>query len=75
MDINKLYCIDNVEGMKQLPDNFVDLTVTSPPYDNMRRYKGFLFNFQSLAKELLRATKNGGVVVWNVADKTIHDLS
>lgn len=42
MDINKLYCIDNVEGMNQLPDNFIDLTVTSPPYDNMRKYKGFL---------------------------------
>ena len=72
MDINKLYCIDNIDGMKQLPNNFIDLTLTSPPYDSMRKYKGFSFNFQSLAKELLRATKNGGVVVWNVADKTIN---
>lgn len=71
MEINKLYCIDNVEGMKQLPDNFVDLTVTSPPYDNLRTYKGYVFEYESVIEELFRITKVGGVVVWVVSDATI----
>ena len=54
-----------------IPDNFVDLTVTSPPYDNLRTYKGFVFDYQSMLKELYRITKDGGVVVWIVGDATI----
>ncbi len=54
MNINNLYCIDNVEGMEQLPDNFVDLTVTSPPYDGLRTYNGYSFDFENVAKQLFR---------------------
>jgi site-specific DNA-methyltransferase (adenine-specific) len=54
-----------------IPDNFVDLTVTSPPYDNLRIYNGFIFDYQSMFKELYRVTKDGGVVVWVVGDATI----
>jgi len=54
-----------------IPDNFVDLTVTSPPYDNLRKYNGFIFDYQSMFKELFRVTKDGGVVVWVVGDATI----
>lgn len=61
--------------MKTLPDNCIDLTVTSPPYDNLREYNGeSTWNFevfQEVAKELFRITKPGGVVVWVVADATI----
>ena len=71
MDINKLYCVDNVEGMKQLPDDFIDLTVTSPPYDNLRTYKGYVFEYESVIEELFRITKVGGVVVWVVGDATM----
>lgn len=60
-------CLDT---MKLMPDNFVDLTVTSPPYDNLRDYKGFDFSFKEIAKELYRVTKCGGVVVWVVNDST-----
>ena len=72
-DIKKDYiaCGDNVELMKQLPNDCIDLTVTSPPYDNLRTYNGFSWNFESVAKELYRVTKQGGVVVWVVADATI----
>lgn len=63
--------MDCVEGMKMLPDNCIDLTVTSPPYDNLRTYKGFEWDFEATAKELYRITKPGGVVVWIVADATI----
>ena len=52
-----------------LEDNSIDLTVTSPPYDDLRKYNNN-FDFENIAKELYRVTKDGGVVVWVVADKT-----
>ncbi len=70
MELNKVYNSDCVLGMSELPENFVDLTVTSPPYDDMRNYKGYAFDFESVAKQLFRVTKVGGVVVWVVADGT-----
>ena len=54
-----------------MPDNLVDLTVTSPPYDNLRDYKGYSFPFEDIAKELYRVTKEGGVLVWVVGDAVI----
>lgn len=70
--VNKIHNIDCVEGMKLLPDSFVDLTVTSPPYDNLRKYNGFSWDFEATAKELYRVTKQGGVVVWVVGDATVN---
>jgi len=63
--------MDCVEGMKSLEDNSIDLTVTSPPYDNLRKYNGFEWDFESVAKELHRITKEGGVVVWVIGDSTV----
>ena len=68
IELNKIYCGDCIELMKNIPNNFIDLTVTSPPYDNLRNYKGYNFNFEDVAQELFRITKNGGVVVWVVGD-------
>lgn len=62
---------DCLEVMAQLPDGSVDLTVTSPPYDNLRTYNGFTFDFEGIARELYRVTKPGGVVVWVVGDATV----
>lgn len=75
-DIYRIKRGDCLELMKQIPDNGVDLTVTSPPYDNLRTYNDNIdqWNFEKfkkIAKELYRVTKDGGVVVWNVADATI----
>jgi DNA modification methylase len=67
----KLYNGDCLEVMKDIPDNSIDLTVTSPPYDNLRTYNGYLWDFENIAKELFRITKKGGVVVWVVGDQTI----
>lgn len=61
---------DCVKGMKLIDDNTIDLTVTSPPYDKLRKYNGYSFDFESVAKELYRITKNGGIVVWIVGDAT-----
>ena len=84
MNLNELYkqayyknksgmilCGDCVEIMRKMDDACIDLTVTSPPYDNLRTYNGYCFDFENVAKELYRVTKNGGVVVWVVGDATI----
>ena len=70
--INKVHCADCLELMKDIPDKSIDLTVTSPPYDNLRDYNGYTFDFEGIAKELYRITKDGGVVVWVVGDATIN---
>ena len=67
---------DCLELMKNIPDGSVDLTVTSPPYDNLRTYNGNIEQwnfdkFKDIAKELYRVTKLGGVVVWVVGDATV----
>lgn len=72
MDLNKIYNENNLDTMARMPDEFIDLTVTSPPYDNLRQYNGFSFEFEKIAKELFRITKIGGVVVWVVNDSTIN---
>ena len=70
IEINKIYNGNCLELMKEMDDNIVDLTVTSPPYDTLRDYKGFHFNFEMIAKQLYRITKEGGIVVWVVGDET-----
>lgn len=67
---------DCLDLMKNISDNSINLTVTSPPYDNLRTYNGNIdqWNFEkfkAIAEELYRITKQGGVVVWIVADATI----
>ena len=69
--INQIIEGNCVEVMKQFDDNVIDLTLTSPPYDNLRSYKGYVFPFEEIAQQLYRITKPGGVVVWVVADATI----
>ena len=72
LELNEIYLGDCLELMKNIDDKSVDLTVTSPPYDNLREYNGnSAFDFKGVAKELFRVTKDGGVVVWVVADATI----
>ena len=72
--IGKIINDDCIKFMKKLPDNCVDLTVTSPPYDDLRDYENKLVwdynTFRKVARELYRVTKNGGVVVWVIGDKT-----
>ena len=70
IEIDNIYNMDCLEGMKQMEAESVDLTVTSPPYDNLRTYNGYCFDFENVAKELYRVTKEGGVVVWVVGDAT-----
>ena len=72
MEINKIYNESNLETMARMPDGFVDLTLTSPPYDGLRNYNGYSFPFEEIAKELYRITKEGGVLVWVINDATVN---
>jgi len=71
----KLLHGDCLELMKGMQENSIDLVLTSPPYDNLRTYNDTLewsFDiFKNIANEIFRITKEGGVVVWIVADATI----
>lgn len=57
--------------LAMLPDASVDMILTSPPYDNLRTYKGFAWNFEFIAHQSYRVLKQGGVLVWVVGDATI----
>ena len=70
MKINTIYNEDCIQTMLKMKDGSVDLTLTSPPYDKLKLYKGYKFDFGITARELLRITKEGGVLVWIVADET-----
>ena len=69
--LNEIYCDDCVNFMKKIEDGYIDLTVTSPPYDSLRNYNGYSFECEDIAKELFRITKKGGIVVWVVGDKIV----
>jgi site-specific DNA-methyltransferase (adenine-specific) len=72
LPINEIIEGDCLEVLSSFPAASVDMVLTSPPYDNLRDYKGYTFNFEGIAKELYRITKLGGVVVWIVGDETIN---
>ena len=71
LPINSIICGDCLEVMKDWPTDCIDLTITSPPYDNLRDYQGYKFDFEGIAQQFYRITKQGGVVVWVVGDQTI----
>lgn len=66
----KIYNEDCLVTMARMPEGSVDLVVTSPPYDDLRKYNGYSFDFEKVAKALFHVVKVGGVVVWVVADAT-----
>ena len=68
----RVICGDNVAVLSGFPDECIDLVVTSPPYDDLRTYGGHSWNFETLAAQLVRVLKPGGVIVWVVADATVN---
>lgn len=69
--INQIYCCNCVDLMKNIKNNYIDLTITSPPYDTLRDYTGYKLDLENITKQLYRITKKRGVVVWVVGDKII----
>ena len=73
-----IFCGDSIELMKQMVEKgkTVDLTVCSPPYDNLRTYEdasSWNFDvFKQIAEGLYNVTSDGGIVVWVVGDATIN---
>lgn len=75
MELNKIYLGDSAKLLEQLEDNSVDLIITSPPYDDLRKYGNVgdgwnVGKFTDIANQLPRVLKDGGVLVWIVNDKT-----
>lgn len=67
--------IDCIKGLKEISDKQVDLTVTSPPYDNLRDYQGISWNsivWKEVLQQIYRVTKDGGVLVWIVGDSVVN---
>lgn len=70
--LNTIQCMDCVEGMKQLPDGSIDMVITSPPYDGIRKYNGFSFDLHATGQEVYRVLKEGGVAVMVIQDQTVE---
>ena len=80
---NTIYNECCLQTMQRIPENHIDLIISSPPYDDLRTYNnhikgmksefnGFSFQFEKIAKELFRVTKEGGIVVWIISDATTN---
>jgi site-specific DNA-methyltransferase (adenine-specific) len=73
--VNRIFNLDAIVGMKMLPDDCIPLSVTSPPYDQLRTFGGVIWDdttFERIADELWRITAPGGVLVWIVADTIVR---
>ncbi len=69
---NQIIQGNHLDVLRRYPDDCFDMFLTSPPYDNLRDYEGYDFQFEPLAHELYRTLKPGGVGVWIVNDATIN---
>ena len=72
MRLGKIYNENCIDTLHRMPDEFVDMTITSPPYDDLREYNGYHFPVEEIAASLFHKTKTGGVVVWVVGDRTVN---
>jgi len=72
IETSTIYHENCIETLRRMPDEFLDMTLTSPPYDDLREYNGYHFPVEEIAELLLQKTKNGGVVIWVVADRTVN---
>lgn len=70
LPLNKIICGDAAKELKKFPNNSVDLVVTSPPYDGIRKYDGFSFDLHATGKEIYRVLKEGGIVAMVIQDQT-----
>ena len=67
--LNEIICGECSEVLSKVDDDYVDMTLSSPPYDGLRNYKGYVFDINKIISQLYRITKKGGVVVWVVGDE------
>ena len=77
IEIDQIYNENCLDGMKRIDDASVDCVVTSPPYDNLRKYggvaEGWNFDkFKAIAQQIARVLKQGGVCVWVCGDEVVN---
>ncbi len=72
MDLEKVYNENCLETLARMPNDFLDMTLTSPPYDDLREYNGYHFPVEEIAAALFEKTRPGGVVIWVVGDRTVN---
>lgn len=72
IELGKIYKENCIETLRRMPDDFLDMTLTSPPYDDLREYNGYHFPFEEIARLLYQKTKKGGVVIWVIGDRTVN---
>jgi DNA modification methylase len=70
--INQIICGECTQVIKTMPAECIDLVISSPPYDGLRKYDGYDFDYRSIIESLWYVIKPGGVVVWVVGDATIN---
>jgi site-specific DNA-methyltransferase (adenine-specific) len=70
IQVDTIYAEDCLETMSRMPDSSIDFVLTSPPYDDLRKYNGFSFEFEKVAQELYRVLKETGSLVWVIGDAT-----
>lgn len=80
MQINKIYNTDCIYGLKELPDQCVDVCVTSPPYFNLRDYgnagqiglektpEEYIEKLVEVFREVRRVLKDDGTLWVNIGD-------
>ena len=72
LNIDIIYNENCLNTMSKMDDDSIDLIVTSPPYDNLRNYNGYSFDFDKIKNEIYRIIKPNHVVVWIVGDSCIN---
>ncbi|MGD9561856.1 MAG: site-specific DNA-methyltransferase [Pyrinomonadaceae bacterium] len=72
IETGKIYTENCLETLKRMPGDLIDMTITSPPYDDLRDYNGYHFPVEDIASGLYAKTKPGGVVIWVVGDRTVN---
>ncbi|MGD9589250.1 MAG: site-specific DNA-methyltransferase [Pyrinomonadaceae bacterium] len=72
IETEKIYTENCLDTLSRVEDDVLDMTITSPPYDDLRDYNGYHFPVEEIAAKLFAKTKPGGVVIWVVGDRTVN---
>jgi site-specific DNA-methyltransferase (adenine-specific) len=65
IELGKIYQENCLETLSRIPDDVIDMTITSPPYDDLREYNGYHFPVEDIAAGLFAKTKP-------VGDRTVN---
>lgn len=71
MEFGRIYNENCVDTLVRMDEDVLDMTITSPPYDDLRDYNGYSLPIDRIAELLYLKTKPGGVVIWVVGDRTV----